>query len=163
MRKGAVAASVVDLQEPDDRGQQDDGTFYEEIALLGDPRLIEVQHDRVGRLVGVRDVGHKIAVDRVAAMRAARVVEVDDVEFRRNLIALHVGTQVVVGDDGEVVELEVVDIHRKSLLDLLLDELIDYGIGFSRTGRSQHDRRAEGIDDVDPTRMPLSFVIEQRR
>ena len=96
-------------------------------------------------------------------MRAARVVEVDDVEFRRNLIALHVGTQVVVGDDGEVVELEVVDIHRKSLLDLLLDELIDYGVGFSRTGRSQHDRRAEGIDDIDPTRMPASFVIEQRR
>ena len=74
------------------------GDSDEKVALLGDPRLIEVQHDRIGRLVSVRDVGHKIAVDGVAAVRATRVVEVDDAEFRRNLIALHVGTQVVVGD-----------------------------------------------------------------
>ena len=87
MRECAVAATVIDLQEPDDRGQQNDGTFYEEIALLGDPRLIEVQHDRVCRFIGVRDIGHKIAVDRVATVTVTRVVEVDDVKFRRDFVS----------------------------------------------------------------------------
>ena len=64
-------------------------------------------------------------------MRAARVVEIDDVEFRGHLVAVQVRAQVVVGDDGKVVELEVVDIHRETFLDLLLDILIDYGVAFA--------------------------------
>ena len=39
----------------------------------------------------------KIAVDRMAAATVVRVVEVDDVEFRVNLIILHVDMQVVIG------------------------------------------------------------------
>ena len=34
MGEGAVPASLVDLREPDDGRQQDDGLLYEEVSLL---------------------------------------------------------------------------------------------------------------------------------
>jgi len=162
VREGTVASVLIDLQEPDDGGQQDDGRFDEEIALLGDPCFIEVQHDRISGLVGVRDVGHESGVDRVAAMRAARVVEIDDIEFRGHLIAVQVRTQVVVGDDGQIVELEVVDIHRETFLDHLLDIVVDDGIALAGTGRTQHDAGPKGVDDIDPAGVPPFPVVEER-
>ena len=68
--------------------------------------------------------------------------------------------QVVVGDFRKVRELEIVDVHRVSLFDLLFDELIDHGIGFSRTGSSQDDRCPKRVYDIDPSRIPFLLVIE---
>ena len=88
MREGAIFPSVVDPQVPDNGCKQDDRTFNEKIALSSGPGFIEVQHDGIGRLVSVADVGHKIRVDGIAAVRAAWVVEIDDIEGRNLLISL---------------------------------------------------------------------------
>ena len=70
-------------------------------------------------------------------MRTARVVEIYDIEFRRRRsVSLEVLAQMVIGDNRQVVELEVVDVERISLFDGLLDVVVDEGIGFSRAGRS---------------------------
>ena len=98
----------------------------------------------------------------VAAMRAARVVEIDDIEFRGNLIAVQVRTQVVVGDDGQIVELEVVDIHRETFLDHLLDIVVDDGIALAGARRTQHDAGPKGVDDIDPAGVPPFPVVEER-
>lgn len=92
-------------------------------------------------------------------MRAARVVEVDDVEFGLYVIAVPMSAQMVVGDEREVGKLVVVNVHGEAFLDLLLDILIDYGVAFTRTGSAQDYARPEGIDHIDPARTPLFTII----
>ena len=121
------------------------------VSLLYDTRSNGLQTGEVSRFV------HQLHYHYEVPMRD-KLVD-DDVEFRRNLIALHMGTQVVVGDDGEVVELEVVDIHRKALLNLLADVAVHHGVGLARAGSSQHHRRPEGVDDVNHPRPPLAPVV----
>ena len=159
VRERTVAAVLVDFEKPDDCRKQDNRRIDEEIALFFDPRLIEVKHDCVGRFVGVRDVGHEFRGDGIATMRAARVVEVDDVEFGLYFIAVPMSAQMVVGDEREVGKLVVVNVHGETFLDLLLDILIDYGVTFARAGSAQNYARPEGIDDIDPTRPPLFTVV----
>lgn len=67
--------------------------------------------------------------------------------------------QVVVGQQRQVVELEVVDIHGEALLDLLADVAVHHGIGLARAGGPQHHCRPEGIDDVNHSRPPLAPVV----
>lgn len=162
VRESTVTPLLINLQEPDDGSQQDDRAFDEKIALLGDPCLVEIEHDRISRFVGVRDVGHEPGVDRVATVAAARVVEVDDIEFRGNLIAVQVCAQVVVGDDGQIVELEVVDVHRVTFLDHLLDVVVHHRVALARAGRAQYDAGPERVDDIDPAGVPPLPVVEQR-
>ena len=163
VRKGAVPSPVVDAQEPDHGGEEDDRAFDEEIALLLHPCLVQVQHDGIGALVGVRDVVHKGGVDRVAAVRATRVVEIDDVEGRYLLVAFLVHQQVVVGDLREVGKLEVVDVHRVPLFDLLLDELIDDGVALARPRNADADTGSLRHYDVGEAVVPPLVIVEPRR
>ena len=160
MGKGAIPAALVDAQEPDDGGEEDDGRFHEEVALLLHPCAVEIEHDGVCTFVGIRNVGHEVRVDGVAAVAAARVVEVDDVELRFHLVTLRVVQKMVVGNHGEVGKLEVVHIHRIPLLYLLLDEVVHHGIRLSAARRAQHDGGTEGIDYVDPAPVPPLAVVE---
>ena len=48
--------------------KEDYGRFHEKVALLLHPRLIEVEHNRVGALVSVGYVLHEIRVNGVAAV-----------------------------------------------------------------------------------------------
>ena len=137
MGKGTVFSAVVNLQEPDDRREQHDRRFDEKISLLLYPRTVEIKHDDIAGLVCVGDVGHEIRRERIASVRTARVVEIYDIEFRRRRsVSPEVLAQMVIGDNRQVVELEVVDVERISLFDGLLDVIVDEGIGFSRAGRS---------------------------
>ena len=117
-------ASVVNLQIPDDRRQQNDGRIGEEVALLINPCFIEVQKRDVGAFVGIRDIVHEAGVDGIAAVRAAGIVEVDDAESRFDGVFVQMPEQVVVGNACKVVEFIVVDEHRETLLDMLFDIVI---------------------------------------
>ena len=163
MGEGTVPASLVDLEEPDDGRQQDDGRLDEEVSLLLYPCPVQVEHDGVGGLVGIGDVRHEGGIDRVTAMRLARVVEVDDEELRLHLIGIEVCQEMVVGDLREVWELVIVDVHGESLLDLLFDVVIDYGEGLPRARGSKYHGCTEGIDNVDPSLVPSLFVVEAGR
>ena len=121
MGEGAILAVLVDAEEPDNGREQDGGRLDEEVALLGRPSTVEVEHDVVGTLVGIGDVGHELRVERVAAVAARGVVEVDDIELRPDLVAVQMAEQVVVGDGAQVRELEVVNIGGITLFNLLLD------------------------------------------
>ena len=163
MRKGTASAVVVDFQIPDNCRQQDDRRVDEKIALLLNPRLVQVEHDGIGRFVGVRYVGHGLGSYGVAAVRFTGIIEVDDAEHGPNLVGIQMPEQVVIGDTGQIVELEVVDIHREPFLDMLLDITVYNGIGLSRSGRSEYHRRTERIDDVDPAAPPPSVEIVSGR
>ncbi|MFR2004741.1 hypothetical protein [Alistipes putredinis] len=65
MGKGTVFSAVVNLQEPDDRREQHDRRFDEEISLLLYPRAVEIEHDDIAGLVCVGDVGHEIRRERI--------------------------------------------------------------------------------------------------
>jgi len=110
MREGTVTATIIDFQESYNGCQQDDRTFDKKIAGPGNPCFVQVQHGYIGRFIGVGDIAEELRVDRVAAVAVARIVEVDDIELRGNLITVQVGPQVVEGDDGQVVVFEVVDV-----------------------------------------------------
>lgn len=158
MREGAVTAAVVDFHIPDNRGQEDDGRVGKKIADFINPCFIEVQERHVGAFVGVRDVVHEACVDGIAAVRAAGVVEVDDAEFRLDLVFVQMPDKVIIGNARQVVEFVVVDEHRESFLDMLSDVVVQHGVTLARTGRSENERRTKRVDDVDPSLTPPSPV-----
>ena len=100
MGKGAVFPVLIDTEEPYHGGEQDNRRLNKEVALLLHPGLVQIEHYRVGTLVSIGDVLHEIRMDGIAAVRAPRVVEVDDVELRSDPVCVHVVQQVVVGDGG---------------------------------------------------------------
>lgn len=74
------------LEIPNNCSKKDDGRFHEKIALLLHPRLVEIEHNCVGTLVRVGNILHEVRVNGVAAVTAARIIEIDNVEFRFHLI-----------------------------------------------------------------------------
>lgn len=107
MGKGAVFPVLIDTEEPYHGSEQDNRRLHEEVTLLLHPGLVQIEHYRIGTLVSIGDVLHEIRMDGIAAVRAPRVVEVDDVELRPDPVCVHVVQQVVVGDGGKVAELEM--------------------------------------------------------
>lgn len=160
MRKSAVPATVVDFQKSYNGCQQDDRTFDEKIAGPGDPCFVQIEHRDIGRFIGVGDIAHKFRIDRIASMAASGIIEIQHVEFRRNGIVFPVAQQMIIGYDAQVRELEVIDIHGKALLDLLLDEIVDHGIGLSRAGCAEDHCRTERIDDIDPPVVHPALIQE---
>ena len=57
----------------------------------------------------------------------------------------------------------IIDIHRESLLDLLLDVVVYDGVRLARSGCAEHHCGAKRIDDVDPSGLPFLPIIEARR
>ena len=163
MREGTITAPVVDFQVPDNCREQDDGRIGEEVALLIDPRLIEVQKRDVGAFIGVRDVVHEACVDGIAAVRLTGIVEVDDAELRFDGVSIQMMQQMVVGDARQVVELVVVDEHRKTLFDMLFDIVVQYGVAFSGAGQAEDRRRSVNVYNRYPPVPPLSFIAVTRR
>ena len=98
MRKRAVFPVLINAQVPDDGGKEDNRTLHEEVALLLHPRLVKVEHNRIGTLVGIRNVRHEVWVDGITAVRPSRVVEVDDIELRFYLVPAQVVDEVIVGN-----------------------------------------------------------------
>lgn len=78
------------LEIPDNCRKEDDRRFHEKIALLLHPRLIEIEHNRVGTLVCVGNILHEIRMYGVTAVATARIVEIDNVEFRFHLVPVQI-------------------------------------------------------------------------
>ena len=66
----------------------------------------------------------------------------------------------VVSNHREVGKLEIVHILRIPLFNLLLDEGVYHGVGFSAARSTQYDGRTKRIYHVNPTVVPLLPVIE---
>ena len=71
--------------------------------------------------------------------------------------------QMVVHYRGEVGILEVITVDGKTFLNLLLDEIIDDGIGLTAARRSQDGDRTKRIDDIYPAPVPFLTIIEPGR
>ena len=71
--------------------------------------------------------------------------------------------QMVVNNRGEVGILEVVAVDGKTFFDLLLDKIIDDGIGLTATRRSQYGDRTKRIHHVYPSPVPFLAIIESGR
>lgn len=56
-------------------------------------------------------------------MRPVQVVKIDHIELRADGITSSIFEQLVIGDPGKVIELEVIDEHRKALSDMLVDDM----------------------------------------
>ena len=68
MREGTILTVLIDSQIPDNRSQKDNRRFYEEVALLLNPSLVQVEHYRVRTLVCITDIYHKLRVDGITAV-----------------------------------------------------------------------------------------------
>ena len=120
VREGTIPPVVVDAQEPDHGRKKDMGLSTKKSPLLH-PASVQVEHDGIGALVGVRNIGHEVRVNGVTAVRAARVVEIYDVESRDFLVTFLVIQQVVVGDFRKIGKLVVIDVLGIALFDLLFN------------------------------------------
>ena len=96
----------------------------------------------------------------IAAVRAARVVEVDYIELRLDPVPVRVVQQMVVGDGGKVGIFKVIDILTKTFLNLLLYEGIYHGIRLSAARRTQHDGSTERVYHVDKSVVPLLLIVK---
>src|SRR5690606_11959356 len=93
-----------------------------------------------------------------ASVASAWVVKIDNIKFRLYLILIGVFQQMVVGNRGEVVKLEIVDVHRKPLFDMLLDVVVYDGVGFSGAGSTKYNRSPKRVYDINPSIVPLAFI-----
>ena len=98
MWKRAVFPVLINAQIPDDGGKEDNRTLHEEVTLLLHPRLVEIEHNRIGTLVGIRYVRHEVWADGIATVRTPRIIKVDDIELRFYLVPVQVVDEVIVGN-----------------------------------------------------------------
>lgn len=110
-----------------------------------------------------RLVGDVSRVDRVASVGVARVVEVDHMGLRHDRVLVRVQQELVVEYLREVRELVVIDEHRVSLADHLLDEGAVHGERLSGSRGSEDHGRAERVHHVDPSVMDGSLVMVSGR
>ena len=96
-------------------------------------------------------------------MTSPRIVKVDDIEFRFDLVAVGMRQQMVEGYGGKVRVFVIIAIKRITLLDLLLDEVVHDCIRLTAARRTKYDCGTEGIDHVDPSVMPFLPVVETAR
>ena len=68
VRKGAVYAALVYFEVPDYGRKQDNRRLHEEVALLFNPRAVEVEHYCIGTLVSVCNILHEIRVNGIATV-----------------------------------------------------------------------------------------------
>ena len=66
-------------------------------------------------------------------MTSARIIKVDDIELGLDLISILMVHHVVVGNRRKVGKLEIIDIHRVTLLYLLFDVVVDHSKGLTAT------------------------------
>ena len=86
------------------------GDSTKKSPLLFNPGAIEVEHYRITRLIRIGDIRHEFRIDGIAAVRPARIVEIDDIEPGLDLVLVHIVQQSIVGDGGEVIKLVIVDV-----------------------------------------------------
>ena len=112
MGKRAIPAALIDAQIPNNGCKQDNRAFHEEVALLAYP--------------SIRNVRHEAGVYRVTSVALAWVVKVDNVKFRLDLVAVQVVKQMIVSDFRKVRKLIIIQVERKTFLDLLFYVIIYY-------------------------------------
>lgn len=83
-------------------------------------------------------------------------------KFRRFIVAAQMGSQMIVCDLAQVRMLIVVEQHGKAFFDLLLDDIVDDGIGFPGAGHSTDHNRSVYCRDVQPSVMPFLLIVKAR-
>ena len=93
-------------------------------------------------------------------MAFPRIIEIDHIKFRWNLIAVSVLEQMVISDNRQVIKLKIIYIERIELLYSLLYKLVDNGIGLPAARCSQYHCRSKNINKVDKSAVSLPSVPE---
>ena len=163
MWEGAVPALLVYPEERCAAVDIELRGLREEVLLVG---LHEVLHYHVCNLRAVREARYVLGIQRIAAQRVPGVLEIDHTEHRtlqvHPVIAADVLQKHVVYVKRERRVLVVIHEHGISLAYHLLHERQIYREGLSRAWSSEDHRAAEGIDDIDPSRMLLALVLVAR-
>ena len=128
MRKSTILSVLINPQVPDDCRKQDNRRLHEEITLFLYPGLVQIEHNRVGGFVGIRDVCHEFRIDGITPVRAVRIIKIYHVKFGLYLVFVKVLQQFIVGDNGEVIEFIIINIDGKSFGNLLFDVIVYDGI-----------------------------------
>ena len=126
MGERAILTALIDTEIPNYSRQKNNQAFHEEVALLAYPASIEVKHNRVAGFISIRNVRHEAGVYRVTSVALAWVVKVDNVKFRLDLVAVQVVKQMIVSDFRKVRKLIIIQVERKTFLDLLFYVIIYY-------------------------------------
>ena len=99
----------------------------------------------------------------VAPVGVLRVVKIDDIERWRLLtVALLIVQHMVVCNKCQVGLLVIVYVEPEALFNLLLDEIVDYGIRLARTGSAEDDCSPEWINNIYPPTVTPFLIIELR-
>ena len=131
MGERTVLAAFIDFQKPNYCRKQYNWRFYKEVSLLLHPTFIQVQHDGITGFIRIRNISHQFGSQRITAVAFSWIVEVDYIKFRWYFITVSILNQMVISDNRQVVKLKIIYIQRITLLDCLLDKLVDNGIGLA--------------------------------
>ena len=145
MGECAIFPSLVQLQKPYNGCEQDNWRFHKEVSLLLHPAFIEIKHDCVTRFVSIGNIRHQFRSQRITTVAFSRIIEVYYIKFRRYLVTVPILNQMVIGDNGQIIKLEVIYVKCIGFLDSLLNELIDNRIWFSAPRCSEYHSRTKNI------------------
>jgi hypothetical protein len=109
MREGAVLPFLIIPEIPDDRGEDVNGRFYKEFAILLRPGPVDAEEDR---LAGANRVGNQPQRRRfkhIAPVRARNVTEIDAIEPGFGAISLLIVMKKIPGEPAERIKFEVID------------------------------------------------------
>ena len=125
VRQSTIFPVLINPQEPHQHIYVAFGGHREEI-LPFDSILVDVQHYDLCYFRGVRWVCKVFRRQRVAPVAVSRVIEINDMEFRPDIIAAYIGFQFIVCNHCQVREFIVIDKHGIPFLGHLPDHRIIY-------------------------------------
>ena len=163
MREGAVPTLLVYPEERCAAIDVELSGLREEVLLVS---LHKVLHYHVGNLRAVREARYVLWIQRIAAQRVPGVLEIDHTKHRtflpESIIIVDILQKHIIDIKRERRILVIIHKHCISLAYHLLHKRQIYGEGLSRAWSPEDHRAAEGIDDIDPSRMLLALVLVAR-
>lgn len=129
--QGAKFTIVILSQIPDYRRQKVNRRFHKKVALSPNPFPVQSHQDGTGRFCCIGNISHGRWFQGVTPVAPGEVIKINDVKFRRHGVPAFVLKPGIVGNSRKIVELKIIDEHRKTLPDMLGNDVTDHKVGLT--------------------------------
>ena len=96
-------------------------------------------------------------------MAFARIIKIDNIKSRLYFVSIRMIHQMIICYLRKIGKLIVVDIHGKTLFNLLFDIVVNNSVRFSTAGSTQYNSSSKRIDNIDPSIVLLFTIPEAGR
>ena len=96
-------------------------------------------------------------------MAFARIIKIDNIKSRLYFVSIRMIHQMIICYLRKIGKLIVVDIHGKTLLNLLFDIVVNNSVRFSTAGSTQYNSSSKRIHNINPSIVLLFSIPEAGR